>query len=106
MGLFDEMKRAAETGRIMAEVKQAEKYKDIREKEVKEKAEKYSNQGIAFCPRCCATNIKTTKKKYTIGRGEKGPLLMDAKGKTIGSLTCRDITLVCPCCGHKWKPTK
>ncbi|MGG7177225.1 hypothetical protein ACQPU1_06535 [Clostridium paraputrificum] len=106
MGLFDEMKRAATTGRIMAEVKQAEKYKEIKEKDDKEKAANYTKQGIAFCPRCCATNIKTTKKKYSIGRGEKGPLLMDTKGKILGSLVCRDITLVCPCCGYKWKPTK
>lgn len=106
MGLFNQMKIATKGSILMAQAKQNEKTLKRIEEENKIKAEKYDKEGIPYCPKCCAINLKTNKKKYNVGSSGGKPVLLDRDGNVIGALTCRPVEIVCTCCGYKWKPVK
>ena len=59
-------------------------------------------EGILYCPKCLATNLKTTKKKYKILNTGGEAMLTDFDGNVLGSVSSKNLDLVCACCGHKW----
>ena len=105
-GLFDQMKRTTKNSILMAQVKMNEKNLKKIEEENKKKAERYKQEGIPYCPKCCALNLKTNKKKYKVGTSEGKPVLLDRDDNVIGPLTSRPVEIECTCCGYKWKPKK
>lgn len=103
MGLFDSLKKVKEDGMVLARAKEVEKGAEAREKEFNERAKAYKEEGILFCPKCLARNLKTNKKKYKISSNGDEYLLINSNGEAIGSIYDKNIELICPCCGHQWK---
>ena len=106
MNLFEQMKNATKSSIILAHAKQAEKSIKKKEIEDKKKAEEYDKNGIPYCPRCYAINLKTNKKKYVVGSKDGKAVLFDKSGEVIGLLSSRNVEVVCTCCGYKWKTNK
>ena len=63
MGFLELLKRSQKESLMLVQAKEAEKFLKMKEKDDKLKIEKYTEEGILYCPKCLATNLKTTKKK-------------------------------------------
>lgn len=103
MGFFELLKRAQKESLMLAQAKEAEKFYKKKEKDDKEKIEKYEKEGILYCPKCLATNLKTSKKKIKILNIGGEALLTDFDGNILGSIDSKSLDIICACCGHKWK---
>lgn len=102
MGLLDLIKREQFKSKVMIEAKEAEKMNELFEKDNKIKKDKYIQEGILYCPKCLATNLRPTKKKYKILNNGDGGKLTDFDGNIICDLSIRTIEIECLCCGNKW----
>lgn len=103
MGFLDLMKKTSRDGVLMAQAKEAEKFQKIKERDDKIKIAKYNEEGIVYCPKCLAINLKSSKKKYRVERTENGTVLTDFDGNILGPVTSKDIELICGGCGYKWR---
>ena len=102
MGFLELLKRSQKESLMLVQAKEAEKFLKMKEKDDKLKIEKYTEDGILYCPKCLATNLKTTKKKYKILNTGGEAMLTDFDGNVLGSVSSKNLDLVCACCGHKW----
>ena len=96
MGFLELLKRSQKESLMLVQAKEAEKFLKMKE------IEKYTEEGILYCPKCLATNLKTTKKKYKILNTGGEAMLTDFDGNVLGSVSSKNLDLVCACCGHKW----
>ena len=106
MGFFDLMKRSQKESLMLVQAKEAEKFLKIKEKDDAIKIEKYNEEGILYCPKCLATNLKTNKKKYKIKNTGGEAMLTDFDGNVLGSVASKKLELICACCGYKWNNKK
>lgn len=109
-----ELKKKEEEEKREKEIRQNAIYaSQVKSMSPKQQYKENKKRGIVSCPKCGSTQITTTNKKISIGKGVAGAAVGSlinpvgaVVGGAVGATHSKKIYCVCMNCGHQWEPKK